>query len=666
MSQDTTEQDPPHGSDRRRRRPTPPTSLPDHFTRKGYLSVSDLVGPSWCEYSYQYAILSLSHLPPSQRPATITTAEGTTLAAQPELVQQKDKTLTAGKAVHAVLEKEVAPVQIYVETETREDSWALRLLNLWCHVVGLLRLEPGSEGKQRGGMRVNCVREVPVYGWIKGVLFMGVIDEIDKRRVDVGDGGKKEKRVWASQEQWKKDQLRKAASTSPKKGGDADAKKNATKPLTAFFGSSQPQPEQPSNTTEEEHPKQGWGYFLSDTKTRISSWLPAEEDQFSARMQCMTYKRLFDGLCFGAISSSPTSTISASVSANTSTFHRNTTPMDWRATFGSLDLDPHRPLSSVFLRDAIPLCGSWGTDLALWIAERDADVCTLDHIRLLLESRLRELVADARRGQCLGEGERAGVIQDSLALTYRRQSQRRRRKRKKAVFTTNSVGEGQADGLRQKILPTTSTEETAEEVEAAVEPAPPLEQEARKSIDAIQGHHDASAAIEQALSAPSCTPKKPSLSQTSQESSTSPTSPPPGEEGKGEEKTNIIGLVTFPYDPQTLDDYLSKMIAMWKGERSLVGVSVDQTKRCWTCEWMDGCEWRTSQSLQHQNAAQQKALARIQLTPAPAAKLSEAGEYATLKAVSGEEEKEGEEEFWSNLDLDSITVKDSAGNVLDW
>ncbi len=158
---------------RRARRP-PPTSLPDHFSRKGYLSVSDLVGPSWCEYAYQYNILSLSHLPPALRPETITTEAGQTLAAAADLVAAKEVTLQAGKAVHSVLEAQVAPVQVHVETHTKEDAWALRLLNLWCDIRSLVQLQPKPPPKGSTKGKEACVREVPVYGWIHDVFVMGV------------------------------------------------------------------------------------------------------------------------------------------------------------------------------------------------------------------------------------------------------------------------------------------------------------------------------------------------------------------------------------------------------------------------------------------------------------------------------------------------------------
>ena len=675
-----------------RTRRSPPTSLPDHFARKGYLSVSDLVGPAWCEYNYQYGILSLSHLPPSQRPATITTEAGQTLAAAPQLVAQKETTLNAGKAVHTVLEREVAPVLVHVETETKEDSWALRLLNLWCDVQGLLQLKPGK-GKGRG-KESACVREVPVYGWIHGVLVMGVIDEIEKRSIELGAPEKQPAKTWASQEEWKKDQLRK---TSPKKPRpkSGEAKQQPIRTLASFFGS---QPEQQTDKQEAtENPIQsspGWAYFLSDTKTRIASWLPAEEDQFSARMQCMTYKRLFDGLLLGALSSS--SGPSSPSFASSAGLDPNATPMDWARTFTALDLDPFLPLSTAFLRDAEPLCESWGTDLTLFVAQNDADVCTLHHVRLLLEQGLCELARDALRGQGLGEQEGSGgaqgVIQDRLALTYRRQTQRRRRKRKKAAQVSSpkkEMGDKTESNLRQTTLYDVTAgvgtdtlqengameRDTADsKVEADMTEVPVTDAvesvETRKSIDALDGRTEALHAIEQALSSPPpCTPRKPSQSSTALPSSppsppsptppsqntstTSPTSPvsPRALPDTDTEASAVIGVVTFSHDAARLDAYLRRMIAMWTGERGLVGVSLDQTRRCWTCEWMQGCEWRAAQSDRHAAAAAAKHAAKVS-RPVVA-------DQETLEAEEGDE-------FWSTLDYDAIEVRDAAGNLLDW
>ncbi|SPO30726.1 uncharacterized protein UTRI_05343 [Ustilago trichophora] len=654
-------------SSRGRTRRQPPTSLPDHFARKGYLSVSDLVGPSWCEYNYQYGVLSLSHLPPSQRPTTITTEAGQTLAAAPQLVAKKDATLTAGKAVHTVLEREVAPAQVYVETETKEDAWALRLLNLWCDVQALLQLQPAKgKGKEK---KIACVREVPVYGWIHGVLVMGVIDEIEKRSIELQPQEKQPGKTWTSQEEWKKDQLRSKASPKKPKSNDT-----ATRTLTSFFGSQSDRTSNSKTGSEQTtQSKTGWGYFLSDTKTRISSWLPAEEDQHSARMQCMTYKRLFDGLLLGALSSP--STLPSSQPDIIPSFDPNTTGMDWTQTFSALDLDQYQPLSTAFLRDAEPLCASWGADLTLFVAHTDADVCTLHHIKLLLEQGLRDLVADAQRGGGV-DGEEDGmmkveVIQSKLALTYRRQSQHKRRKRKKAaqgLNGKNDTGNGSKQATLHDVTPVAVKQDGEEKGQNGVESdieLPTVENaneastEAQKSIDALEGRTEASNAIKEAFSSPTpCTPRKPSQPALNPTSPTSPTtqitpSPPSPTFPKADNPT-IIGIVTFTYDPLILDKYLHRMIAMWKGERALVGVSLDQTRRCWTCEWMEGCEWRSAQSDRHRGVKQR---------PQTRAKILIREQDNRMHE---EDEEDAGEEFWSRLDLDSIEVRDAAGNLLDW
>ena len=657
-----------------RRTRKPPSSLPDHFARKGYLSVSDLVGPSWCEYNYQYGVLSLSHLPPSQRPATITTESGQTLAASAQRVAQKETTLQAGKDVHTVLEREVAPVLVHVETDTKEDSWALRLLNLWCDVRALLQLEPGAGKSKRNeksmGTEHACVREVPVYGWIHGVLVMGVIDEIEKRSFDLAEAHgttEAKAKTWASQEEWKKDQRRKIATGSPKK-----AKANRSEPpvrtLTSFFSTSQPETQTESVLPlEPAEPKQGWGYFLSDTKTRIAPWLPAEEDQFSARMQCMAYKRLFDGLCLGSLPSPPSSPRA---------FDPNASPMDWSHTFASLDLDPQQPLSAAFLRDAMPLCESWGTDLALFVAEHDADVCTLHHIRLLLEQAFRELVQDAQRGvgKNLVEGNREeetlGVIQTKLALTYRRQSQRTRRKRKKAPVLEeqshvprrdlqHTTLHDVIDSVRQKTPESNNDKPDADHVLSEVAQPEKAPLEIRKSLDALEGRDDALHAIEEAFSSPPpATPRKLHASPPSKTiSPQSPSTPSPEADSVS---SSILGVVSFEHDPSMLDTFLRKMIAMWKGDRALVGVSLDQIRRCWSCEWMEGCEWRTAQSDRHYRSrtqTPQHAAVQIEVAARTQAQALEEGERVGVE--------EGDE-FWSTLDYDAIEVRDSQGNLLDW
>lgn len=114
-----------------------PSSLQVYASAKAHLSVTDLVGPAWCEYLFQYRILGLAHLPISQRPEKVVTPQGATLVPDSTIAQQREQTLASGKAVHQTLEDEVQPVKVEVRTSVREDRWALRLLQM---MVGLQAL----------------------------------------------------------------------------------------------------------------------------------------------------------------------------------------------------------------------------------------------------------------------------------------------------------------------------------------------------------------------------------------------------------------------------------------------------------------------------------------------------------------------------------------------
>ncbi|PWY98139.1 hypothetical protein BCV70DRAFT_202310 [Testicularia cyperi] len=669
-----------------------PKSLPDHFRHKGYLSVSDLVGPSWCEYNYQYGILSLSHLPPSQRPQSITTEAGQVLAPASDLIQKKEKVLDGGKAIHTILEREVAPVQVAVQTETREDAWALRLLNIWCDVKALLQIDPGNKGTGKGKQKA-CVREVPVYGWIQGVFVMGIIDEIEKRAIKI-NAHPKQRKTWSNQEEWKKEQLRKSKSSPKKAKIGASTGQTNGQTLLGFFasssqssanGKSKREADNQADTTKEE--KEGWGYFLSDTKTRISSWLPAEGDQFGARMQCMTYRRLFDGLCLGALRSERQRREAGSDSSQSSsqgsppsnvTFDPNATPMDWTETFASQRLDPYQTLSDVFLADAIPLCESWGTDLLAFAESNANDVddwldsrCTLQHITLLLEEALRQLVQDARKGQDQPPDAAAiGTLQAELALNYRQQRKPRKSKRKREKSNPakgvrdpeEKVSTSQQTTLDAVIAPVQPDSESQEpQMEIPVRPEQSLDPDTKSSMEVMEGHNEVDIALSQTFSTPSSSPKKPPSQSRADVSGSSPSSPrkaavaddikDDGDETSFKDASSrIIGVVKFRHSSLDLDAYLSHMLSMWKGERALKGVRVSQTRRCWNCEWRDGCEWRTLQSdsalLAHE--ARRK-------------KISETAS-AVVTAATGSDE----EDFWNDLDYSQIEVKDDAGNVLDW
>lgn len=132
--------------------------------QKTYLGVSEVVSPAWCEYAYLYNLLFQSHLPLSMRPLSIITPRGTILKPNWTLVEQKEQVLEQGTAVHEDIERDVLPVQVALRVETREDEWALLLLQF---ATGMYILH--TRGR---------TREVPVFGIVHGKLIRGIIDEL--------------------------------------------------------------------------------------------------------------------------------------------------------------------------------------------------------------------------------------------------------------------------------------------------------------------------------------------------------------------------------------------------------------------------------------------------------------------------------------------------------
>lgn len=72
---------------------------------------------------------------------------------------------------------------------------------------------------------------------------------------------------------------------------------------------------------------------------------------------------------------------------------------------------------------------------------------------------------------------------------------------------------------------------------------------------------------------------------TSTKTPSPPPAPPPEKSG------SIIGIEKFTMSNQELDEWLTQVALLWKGERSPKGVSLEQTNRCRTCEFEEGCEW---------------------------------------------------------------------------
>ncbi|KAF8640994.1 hypothetical protein AX17_000639 [Amanita inopinata Kibby_2008] len=68
---------------------------------------------------------------------------------------------------------------------------------------------------------------------------------------------------------------------------------------------------------------------------------------------------------------------------------------------------------------------------------------------------------------------------------------------------------------------------------------------------------------------------------------------PDGREHEEEyQSSRIIGTKEFFYDKDTLDVHVASVLEWWHGERRPEGVPLHLSRRCFTCEYCIGCEWR--------------------------------------------------------------------------
>ncbi|ELU40327.1 defects in morphology protein 1, precursor precursor domain-containing protein [Rhizoctonia solani AG-1 IA] len=94
------------------------TEMPSLYSQfrafRNSLSVSDLVGPAWCEVQFEYGLRGKRHLSPSLRPEAFETRSGKKIRVQREV------------AVHKKLEREIRPIEVKISPKTREDVWGLK------------------------------------------------------------------------------------------------------------------------------------------------------------------------------------------------------------------------------------------------------------------------------------------------------------------------------------------------------------------------------------------------------------------------------------------------------------------------------------------------------------------------------------------------------------
>ncbi|TFK89878.1 hypothetical protein K466DRAFT_485860 [Polyporus arcularius HHB13444] len=636
------------------------------------LSVTDIASPSWCEVQFDYGLRQKRYKKLADRPESFVTAEGKTITVAQPVAAVNDRTVTRGRSVHKVLEREIKPEAVTVDIKTAEERWALRLVNL---LVSLqILLEQG-----------RC-REVPVFGLVHDQIVTGIIDEIVRAPVSIPKPTPTPKPSPSDEPVPSRSSPNKrSASRTPRKSGSKRCRQEADPDqpsITSFFTPSTPSKEDhrddsamsvdPSTPPPamnplpeldtKEHATPGptrYSLHLSDTKTRIRPSLPPDEDTYASRIQLMLYHRLLSNLLATADHSIPSSQ-----------------PLDFGPFWGRAGVDPQRKFSDSFIEQ---------TGLS---PSSDSSSSSNQSPYLSGLSCLDDLTAAWRHAV---EALNVAGIDRTLTLVYRAQPTTRRRKGKQKDPASASLsgkeaqdlaaaiqasisdvhpGQGGDDELARAIFESlkdsVQSGETADgELGVLTHPfGPPIS--AMSSFETAGSQEEPDRGQEEGTSATGTLAADPELAWALQESllsrvdevpvlkevleeppevevqqtsedntpqpvvpedspgseeltrtksgavddghsedglpKTTPSSPVPAAEESTEDENmtvaeleteaRIIGTKEFELDDAFLDEYLTRVLAWWYGERPPQGVEVELTRRCVTCEYRDGCEWR--------------------------------------------------------------------------
>ena len=463
----------------------------------------------------------------------------------------------------------------------------------------------------------------------------------------------------------------------------------------------------------------GFGYFLSDSKTRHVDLLPRVTDQFQARNQCMLYRRLMDGFFVGIGERSDNNRdgqpkMGEKDGANQS----GSTMLDPHAYPVTLDtlqerlqLDAHLVLSDAFLEDAVPLVEGYGLELQ---GSHDHGV-TLAHLFAQLQGLLRQLRERSREGYVAAlraagyhDGDtqdvttlvsaRAPTIADELTLVYRRRGEQLRKngrfaRKRHATATAASGAERRvskriARRERDKLAVTTSAP-ASNPAEGGMTPAAAAatEDDLTTAVELSLAVADEQNKISTHTLTPSGTPR--TSQQTPASSVRSATAPvptdpalpaaspthKPGSRADG----TVIGRAHFRHDAPRLEAYLSDVLSMWEGTRALRGVSDATSHRCGFCEYADDCEWRAIKAVEYGQGAEARRAARqadalalerkrVEAAHRLAARLQDEVVLEQLgrkESTDAEHSSSGDSSHTANLDGDPVDADDQLWSQFD-
>ncbi|EGN96230.1 hypothetical protein SERLA73DRAFT_76210 [Serpula lacrymans var. lacrymans S7.3] len=528
-----------------------------HREWRGTFSVTDLVGPTWCEVQFDYGLRQMRDKRLEQRPKSFTTGSGKVITVKDNVAAQNDRIITRGKSVHSQLEREVHPVIMKIITQTEEERWGLRLHNL---TVGLEE------------------RELPVFGILQNEVVIGVIDEIvkciDKKIMGTIDAKhttaspftspvkKKQRRtISPSQPQLSTISIKPSSSTKPGPSEYIDDEGTSLGDLT---------PMEIRTEASKVLSPQSFTLHVLDTKTRRTNSLPLDGDTYASKLQLMLYFQLLYSLISPEI-------------------------MDFPALWTRLRLNPSQPFSRKFIQDI-----GWSSSVSqpttsvnldcfverwwktVQTAKQDAGLRGIDReLQIVYRPQLKdthsmrkEMDKGKDRMNAIAVQEEfdvARAVEESLQELF--EAEGNTSKVSTTMHRPVIAGKGSNDERYLELYASKGKEELPKQLEEDPELAWALHESlvsaGRKPVSDAATYLQDSNGIS--------TPTTRSLSPVVQADVPAIT---------------ILGTKEFNMDESMLDSHLTDVLKWWHGQRPARGVEIAHSHRCFTCEYRDGCEWR--------------------------------------------------------------------------
>lgn len=478
-----------------------------------------------------------------------------------------NRRLKRGKSTHEALENEHRPERLIVRTNTPEERFGLRLVQL---ITGF------NEIIVRGK-----TRELPVFGVIHGYPVLGVIDEVVK--IGVSDIKEQTSDVNGHKASQSGSPVRKRQRTSSPSSSDRAASNPSVSISSNVHSTPQTDvPQLPHISTQDPY-----ALRLIDYKTRRAEYLPPEEDSLAPKLQLMLYHRMLTALL-------------------------NPETIDFEDLWRFMELDPTRPFSPEFVH-GVRWEDSTSTEelhmdlhylVSAWVSvvqEQKVEMGRLQGVNAELQLIYRRAL-DPDNSVEINEPLRALALQDEPEVT-RAITEKLRQFGKDGVDDADTIAREVVQRIRATYPPECSPSVWSQAINSGPE------QEDVHLAWAIQESLLSCAELARKASTPS---NKSVIDGNIPRGTSGPLEANRHDAAQDMSRMSpIIGARTFRMDDDQLDTSLQDILQWWLGGRPAKGVPVTHSYRCFTCEFQNPCEWREEKAKETDVALEQKRLAKI-------------------------------------------------------